>query len=69
MSANPTREQDEVLLRALSLMRKGRGLRATARVVKRDPSTLRRSMRKVFEDDLLHDTPASVLPHYPESLK
>lgn len=60
-----TREQDEVLLSALRLLRRGVKMRTVARHVGKDPSNLMKAVRAVMVDDMAHDDPKVVAPHYP----
>lgn len=61
-----TRQQDEVLLEALALLRGGLPITAVARALEKDTSNLRKALRAVVCDDAEHD--GDVLRHYPRNL-
>jgi len=63
-----TREQDEVLLSALRLLKMGVRISAVARRLGKDPGNLTKAVRAVLRDDLEHDDPISVVQHYPSSM-
>lgn len=63
-----TRAQDESLLLALAMLRDGKSMAITAAATNKDHSNLMKSVRAVLRDDLEHDDPFDVLPHYPHNL-
>ena len=63
-----TRYHDEILLRALDLLRRGLCMSAVAKRLDRDPSNLTKALRAVLRDDLQHDDPLDVIQHYPSNL-
>lgn len=63
-----SRYHDELLLRALDLLRRGLTMSAVARRLGRDPSNLTKALRTVLRDDLEHDDPCEVIEHYPHNL-
>lgn len=65
-----TREQDEVILRGLWLLKKGLTTTTVASIVGKDRANLMKSMKNVFTADMsCGDHPADILPHYPSSMR
>lgn len=64
-----TRQNDEVIVDALALMRSGLNLSRTARRLGKNPSNLGKSLRAVLRDDLeCDDDPIEIVEAYPTSL-
>lgn len=64
-----TRQNDEVIVDALALMRSGLNLSRTAARLGKNPSNLGKSLRAVLRDDLeCCDDPIEIDEAYPTSL-
>ena len=64
-----TRAHDNTLLRALWLLSIGFPMSAVARRIGKDASNLTKAVRAVLREDLEHDDPFDVLPHYPSDMR
>lgn len=64
-----TRYHDEQLLRALDLLNSGFTMSNVAQHLRKDASNLTKALRAVLREDLEHDDPFDVLPHYPNDMR